>query len=113
METHERLEEALALIANERDWRQGEGGDGDTGLCLTGAVIAAGGCVAEMDALADALPISGSVNTFNDTRPHSEVVALFEEAIANEKAKLSAARLRAQRSRWSRSGEQTRAGALV
>lgn len=88
METYERLEAALAQIANERDWRQGEGDDGDTRLCLTGAVMAAGGCVAEMDALAEALPISGSVNTFNDTRPHSEVVSLLEEAIANEKAKL-------------------------
>jgi hypothetical protein len=91
METHERLEEALARIANERDWRQGEGDDGDTRLCLTTAVEAAGGCVAEMDALAEALPIAGSVNTFNDTRPHSEVVALFEEAIANERARLDAA----------------------
>ncbi len=90
METYERLEAALAQIANERDWRQGEGGDGDTRLCLTGAVVAADGCVAEMDALAEALPITGSVNTFNDTRRHSEVVALFEEAIANEKAKLDA-----------------------
>jgi hypothetical protein len=88
METHERLESALAQIANEREWRQGERDDGDSGLCLTEAVMAAGGCVAEMDALAEALPISGSVVTFNDTRPHSEVVALFEEAIANEKAKL-------------------------
>lgn len=88
MEIYERLEAALAQIANERDWRQGEGDDGDARLCLTGAVIAAGGCVAEMDALAEALPISGSVNTFNDTRPHSEVVAVLEEAIANERAKL-------------------------
>lgn len=91
MKTYERLEAALAKIADERDWRQGEGEDGDTRLCLTGAVMAAGGSVAEMDALADALPITGSVNTFNDTRPHSEVVALFEEAIVNEKAKLDAA----------------------
>jgi hypothetical protein len=88
METHERLEAALARIADERDWRQGEGDDGDGRLCLVEAVIAAGGCVAEMDALAEALPISGSVLTFNDTRPHSEVVALFEEAVAHEKAKL-------------------------
>lgn len=88
METHERLEAALAQIANERDWRRGAGDDGDSRLSLVEAVMAVGGLVAEMDALAEALPIPGSVITFNDTRPHSEVVALFEEAIANEKAKL-------------------------
>jgi hypothetical protein len=87
METHECLEAARAQIANERDWRQGEGDDGDNRLCLVEAVMVTGGCVAELDALAEALPISGSVLTFNDTRPHSEIVALFEEAIANEKAK--------------------------
>jgi hypothetical protein len=90
METYRLLEAALSRIANERDWRQGRGSDGDTRLCLSGAVMATGGCVAEMDALAEALPIPGSVNTFNDTRPHSEVIALLEEAIANEKAGLAA-----------------------
>lgn len=91
METYERLEAALALIVDERNWRQGEGAEGDARLCLTGAVMAAEGGVAEMDALTEALPITGSVNTFNDTRPHSEIVALFEEAIANEKASLDVA----------------------
>jgi hypothetical protein len=87
METYERLEAALALISNEGDWRQGKGEDADGGTCLVEAVMAAGGCVAEMDALVEVLPISGSVMAFNDARPHSEVVALFEEAILNERAK--------------------------
>jgi hypothetical protein len=87
METYERLEAALARIADESDWRQGDGDEEDRRLCLVEAVMAADGCVAEMDALAEVLPISGSVMTFNDARPHSEVVALFEEAIANERAK--------------------------
>ena len=106
MKTYEVLEKALALIEDEKNWC-GEGyGDGRGSKCAVHAVKAV--CpgfegafcgwtplaMRVVKELQDYLPLRAgafserqSVPAFNDTHSHAAVVALFQEAIRNEKAK--------------------------
>ena len=102
MKTYEVLEKALALIEDEKDWAQGDYRIGDA-LCAEGACIVAGGGALEWDGqrFASSVPpdecvvafgalgalTTEAIHQFNDSRSHAEVVALFQGAIRNEKAK--------------------------
>lgn len=119
METYEVLEQALALIEDERQWCQGAVRKGGA-RCAIGALnfVAAGvdqggvsakdlgvarevrlayrGAVdavdrlAERDGFAPHPCLNGNqpaIANFNNNRTHAEVVALFQEAIRQEKEK--------------------------
>ena len=101
MKTFEVLERALALIEDEKDWCQGGGGwysdeEGAT-LCAEGSLFCVLGMHPDeqMAVLVETEPYRSlseacgcrEVFQFNDHHTHAEVVALFQRAIRNEKAK--------------------------
>lgn len=94
------LNEARNLIADPAHWTQHTGARTEEGyeigptcaearrFCLVGAVSHVTGGKAylfdpALKALRDALPVEcGTLVQFNDTQPHSEILALFDKAIA-------------------------------
>lgn len=94
MQTYEVLEKALAEV--ERGWCRGELEDDRGNVCARGAlhrVLDAEmhfcGLGAEGQAALAALRArcGGNIGVFNDSHTHAEVVALFQKAISQEKAK--------------------------
>lgn len=97
METYQKLEQALALIADEKNWCQGSLHDNGR-YCAIGAYhmadhghwfgrLSRSGQKVRL-ALVDALPTGDfELRVFNNSRSHAEVIALFQRAISAEKAK--------------------------
>lgn len=96
METYQVLEKALRLIEDEKDWHQGgcwgAGGVARGPYCAGGALYVADpeghkfwGAPAYC-ALGELIE-ARNLPRFNDSHSHAEVVALFQTAIRNEKAK--------------------------
>lgn len=95
MTTREILETAKARIANESDWCKGAFMSPDGRVCAAGACRlvetgdAAGPLTGPVMRAWDALVVFApeGLSYFNDSHTHAEVLALFDQAIAAEKAK--------------------------
>lgn len=92
MKTYEVLEKALAEIEDEENWTKGCSGWDGPKLCAEGAICKASGEAFPKDSpayhvLFEIAAYGFDLYQFNDDHTHAEVVALFQEAIRNEKAK--------------------------
>ena len=87
---------ARALISPQADWCQIHVRDEDGRRCALGAIMDAGGStIAALAALRTALRAMNHqecLAIYNDTHTHSEVLALFDRAIAIERMKELAAK---------------------